>query len=105
VFCFVAVLYFDYIPWWGALVISVGVGLISMVLVQFILVPYEKKRIVGEFLSHAHVTTQIHHSWLAPCKETTNTLSASSFSLVFLIKPAAKSFVHHTFSWIYLMCF
>jgi uncharacterized membrane protein len=47
--CFVAVLYFDYIPWWGALLISVVVGLISMLLVQFILVPYEKKRIVGEF--------------------------------------------------------
>jgi cell division protein FtsW (lipid II flippase) len=45
----VAVLYFDYIPWWGALVISVGVGLISMLLVHFVLVPYEKKRIVGEF--------------------------------------------------------
>jgi hypothetical protein len=45
----VAVLYFDYIPWWGALVISVGVGLISMLLVHFILVPYEKKRVVGEF--------------------------------------------------------
>jgi hypothetical protein len=45
----VAVLYFDYIPWWGALLISIAVGLISMLLVQFILVPYEKKRIVGEF--------------------------------------------------------
>jgi cell division protein FtsW (lipid II flippase) len=49
--CFVAVLYFDYIPWWGALLISVVVGLISMLLVQFILVPYEKKRIAGEFSS------------------------------------------------------
>lgn len=39
-------LYFDYIPWWGALLISIAVGLISMLLVQFILVPYEKKRIV-----------------------------------------------------------
>ncbi|XP_069682380.1 sodium-dependent phosphate transporter 1-B [Periplaneta americana] len=39
-------LYFDYIPWWGALIISVGVGLISMLLVQFVLVPYQKKRIV-----------------------------------------------------------
>ncbi|XP_021930091.1 sodium-dependent phosphate transporter 1-A isoform X2 [Zootermopsis nevadensis] len=42
-------LYFDYIPWWGALIISVGVGLISMMLVQFVLVPYEKKRIVELF--------------------------------------------------------
>jgi hypothetical protein len=49
------VLYFDYIPWWGALVISVGIGLISMAFVQFILVPYEKKRIVGEFsLTHSY---------------------------------------------------
>jgi len=46
---FVAVLYFDYIPWWGALLISVGMGVFSMLLVQFILVPYEKKRVVGEF--------------------------------------------------------
>jgi hypothetical protein len=45
---FVAVLYFDYIPWWGALLISIAVGLISMLLVQFILVPHEKKRVVGE---------------------------------------------------------
>jgi predicted ABC-type sugar transport system permease subunit len=46
---FVAVLYFDYIPWWGALLISIGVGIFSMLLVQFILVPYERKRVVGEF--------------------------------------------------------
>jgi hypothetical protein len=45
----VAVLYFDYIPWWGALLISLGVGVVSMLLVQFVLVPYEKKRVVGEF--------------------------------------------------------
>jgi uncharacterized membrane protein len=49
VLCSVAVLYFNYIPWWGALLISVVVGFICMLLVQFILVPYEKKRIVGEF--------------------------------------------------------
>jgi len=46
---FVAVLYFDYIPWWGALLISIGVGFFCMLLVQFILVPYERKRVVGEF--------------------------------------------------------
>lgn len=39
-------LYFDYIPWWGALLISLGVGVVSMLLVQFVLVPYEKKRVV-----------------------------------------------------------
>ena len=46
---FVAVLYFDYIPWWGALLISIGTGFLSMLLVQFVLVPYERKRAVGEF--------------------------------------------------------
>lgn len=48
-FCSVAVLYFDYIPWWGALLISIGMGFFSMLLVQFVLVPYERKRVVGEF--------------------------------------------------------
>jgi len=41
-------LYFDYIPWWGALLISIGVGFFSMLLVQFILVPYERKRVVEQ---------------------------------------------------------
>lgn len=60
-FRFVAVLYFDYIPWWGALLISAGVGLVSMLLVQFVLVPYERKRVVGEcgVLCCAHVCTPV----------------------------------------------
>jgi len=47
--CFVTVLYFHYIPWWGALLISIGVGFFCMLLVQFILVPYERKRVDSEF--------------------------------------------------------
>jgi len=57
---FVAVLYFDYIPWWGALLISIGMGFFSMLLVQFVLVPYERKRVVGEFTvlcAHANINS------------------------------------------------
>ncbi|PSN42125.1 Sodium-dependent phosphate transporter 1-B [Blattella germanica] len=54
-------LYFDHIPWWGALLISFGVGILSMLLVQFVLVPYQKKRIVGELLSSSpHLTLIVH---------------------------------------------
>jgi hypothetical protein len=57
---FVAVLHFEYIPWWGALLISIGVGFFSMLLVQFVLVPYERKRVVGEFTvlcAHANINS------------------------------------------------
>ena len=48
--CFdsVAVLYFDRIPLWGAIVASVGFGLLAMVVVHFIFVPMMKKKIAGK---------------------------------------------------------
>jgi cell division protein FtsW (lipid II flippase) len=58
--CFVAVLHFDNIPWWVALLISILMGFVSMLLVQFFLVPYERKRVVGEFpvlCGRAHIPT------------------------------------------------
>nr|CAD7596420.1 unnamed protein product [Timema genevievae] len=39
-------LYFDVIPWWGALVISLSIGLIVMLTVQLVLVPYQRKQIM-----------------------------------------------------------
>ncbi|KAJ9589244.1 hypothetical protein L9F63_017543 [Diploptera punctata] len=41
-----SLLYFNYIPWWGAVLLSLAVGVICMLLVQFVLVPYQKKMIV-----------------------------------------------------------
>nr|CAD7574687.1 unnamed protein product [Timema californicum] len=41
-------LYFDVIPWWGALVISLGIGLIVMLTVQLVLVPYQRKQIMDD---------------------------------------------------------
>jgi hypothetical protein len=44
----VTVLYFDRIPWWGALLISVGAGAVTMLAVQIFLVPFMKRRIGGK---------------------------------------------------------
>lgn len=44
---FLAVFYFDRIPLWGALVASSVVGLLVSLLVQFILVPRQRKAILG----------------------------------------------------------
>ena len=40
---------------------SGAVGVIFMLLVQFVLVPYQKKKIVGEYAAHAraHTHTQL----------------------------------------------
>jgi hypothetical protein len=46
----VAVLYFDRVPLWGAFVASIGVGLLSLVIVHFVFVPIIKKKIAGECL-------------------------------------------------------
>jgi len=50
-FHFVAVLYFDKIPLWGAFVASIGIGLLVAVVVQLFFVPIMKKKIAGK-----HVT-------------------------------------------------
>jgi len=47
-FDFVAVLYFDRIPLWGAIVASIGFGFVAMVVVHFIFVPIMKKKIAGK---------------------------------------------------------
>ena len=48
--CFhiVAVLYFDRIPLWGAIVASIGFGLVAAVVVHYIFVPIMKKKITGK---------------------------------------------------------
>ncbi|XP_069682381.1 sodium-dependent phosphate transporter 1-A-like isoform X1 [Periplaneta americana] len=38
-------LYFDRIPWWGALLISLGIAAVAMLIVQFLVVPYMKRQI------------------------------------------------------------
>lgn len=38
-------LYFDRIPWWGAVLISLGIAVVSMMIVQFFVVPRMKKQI------------------------------------------------------------
>jgi uncharacterized membrane protein YagU involved in acid resistance len=45
---FVAVLYFDRIPLWGALVASIGFGLVAVLVVHFIFVPIMRKKIAGK---------------------------------------------------------
>ncbi|XP_078382209.1 sodium-dependent phosphate transporter 1-A-like isoform X2 [Oculina patagonica] len=42
------VLRFDRIPWWGALILSIGSGIIAAVLVHFVVSPYLKKKILRE---------------------------------------------------------
>ncbi|XP_067014341.2 sodium-dependent phosphate transporter 1-A isoform X2 [Anabrus simplex] len=43
-----SMLYFHYIPWWGAIIISLSIGVIVMLVVQFFLVPYQRKKIVEQ---------------------------------------------------------
>lgn len=45
-YIFVAVFHFDKIPLWGALLASIGIGLLVSILVQFLLVPYQRKAIL-----------------------------------------------------------
>ncbi|PSN42128.1 Sodium-dependent phosphate transporter 1-A [Blattella germanica] len=40
-------LYFDRIPWWGALLISIGIGLLTSIVVQFFVVPRMRKQVEG----------------------------------------------------------
>jgi len=47
-FYFVAVLYFDRIPLWGAIVASLSFGVMTAVIVHFIFVPIMKKKIAGK---------------------------------------------------------
>jgi len=47
-FHFVAVLYLDRIPLWGAFVASIGIGLVAMVVVHYFFVPIMKKKIAGK---------------------------------------------------------
>lgn len=44
----VAVLYFHHIPWWGALIIAMCLGLGVALIVQFVLVPSQRKSIQGK---------------------------------------------------------
>ncbi|KAG8229674.1 hypothetical protein J437_LFUL010006, partial [Ladona fulva] len=39
-------LYLDSIPWWGALIASLGVGVISALVVQLYVVPMQRKKIL-----------------------------------------------------------
>lgn len=43
-----SLLHFNVIPWWGAVVISVGVGIISAVVVLLFVVPWMRKRILSD---------------------------------------------------------
>jgi uncharacterized membrane protein YagU involved in acid resistance len=45
---FLAVLYFDRIPLWGAIVASIGLGLVAVLVVHFIFVPIMRKKIEGK---------------------------------------------------------
>lgn len=45
------VLHFDVIPWWGAVITSLGVGFLTALFVQCIIVPRQRKAIEGEFTS------------------------------------------------------
>lgn len=42
------VLKFDLIPWWGAIVTALGVGLLTGLVIQFLVVPRQRKSIRGE---------------------------------------------------------
>lgn len=43
-----ALLYMDNIPLWQVLVISGGVGLLTVLVVQFIVVPYQRKKLLED---------------------------------------------------------
>lgn len=41
-------MHFDRIPWWGALILSIGSGILAAILVHFVVSPYLKKKILRE---------------------------------------------------------
>jgi uncharacterized membrane protein YobD (UPF0266 family) len=53
----VTVLYFDQIPWWGVLLLSLSIGGAAMLVVLLFVVPFMKRKLEGEcwWMTYFHV--------------------------------------------------
>ncbi|KAK2823723.1 hypothetical protein Q7C36_020323 [Tachysurus vachellii] len=77
---------FDQLPWWGVLLISIGFGIFTGLLVWFIVCPYLKRKIEREFKSSSPSESPLmekrdieaHCPILKPVPENTSTLTSST---------------------------
>ncbi|GAA6068309.1 sodium-dependent phosphate transporter 1-B, partial [Tachysurus ichikawai] len=81
-----AVLGFDQLPWWGILLISIGFGILTGLLVWFVVCPYLKRKIEREIKSSSPSESPLmekrdieaHCPILKPVPENTSTLTSST---------------------------
>ncbi|XP_027031143.1 sodium-dependent phosphate transporter 1-B [Tachysurus fulvidraco] len=77
---------FDQLPWWGILLISIGFGIFTALLVWFIVCPYLKRKIKREIKSSSPSESPLmekrdieaHCPILKPVPENTSTLTSST---------------------------
>lgn len=55
IYIWLAVLYLDNVPIWLAVVISVGLGGLAALAVQVFFVPWQRKKVLGKFISVAYI--------------------------------------------------
>lgn len=73
-----SLLYFDRIPWWGAIIISVSIGIITALVVQFFLVPRQRRKIIAELAKAEASNPRVNFTFGDSAGTSANTTPADS---------------------------